>query len=215
MGGSSSRSEQPVELLMAGSVSADTLRLLLGRLGTVSITLPAMYADSGGVGVESTMMTLPEDGTFFLLRMHTGGAAGGLRIDAHSLLAPPQDAAGAAAVGALLERSALLFVVDASSAAAGPASEKEQLHEMLGSMGGRPPLAVVVALNASQGCNPLPGADGGSLSDGVRERLGVEELKAGGALVHLLEMSSEDFPDHGVMAEAVDWLTTQLHAASS
>ena len=213
MGGSSSRSEQPVELLMAGSVSADTLRLLLGRLGTVSITLPAMYADSGGVGVESTMMTLPEDGTFFLLRMHTGGAAGGLRIDAHSLLAPPQDAAGAAAVGALLERSALLFVADAS--AAGPASEREQLHEMLGSMGGRPPLALVVALNATQGCNPLPGVDGGCLSDNVWDRLGLEELKAGGALVHLLEMSSEEFPDHSVMAEAVNWLATQLSAASS
>ena len=144
--------------------------------------------------------------------------AGSIDIAAHSLLAPPQDAEGAAAVAALLERSALLFVVDAS-AAAGPASEKEQLHEMLGSMGGRPPLAVVVALNAyaSQGCTPLPGADGGSLSDGVRARLGLDELKAGGALVHLLEMSSEDSSMEGysVMVEAVEWLATQLHAASS
>ena len=216
MGGSSSTPAGPAELLMTGSVGPETLRLLLGRLGTVEIALPAIYADAGGPHVTSSMMRLP-DGTFFLLQLQLRGAGGeaAVSIAAHSLLAPPQDAEGAATVAALLERSALLFVVDASSAAAGPASEKEQLHEMLGSMGGRPPLAVVVALNASQGCNPLPGADGGSLSDGVRERLGVEELKAGGALVHLLEMSSEDFPDHGVMAEAVDWLTTQLHAASS
>ena len=131
-------------------------------------------------------------------------------MDGYSLLAPTPDSA---TLESMLQRNkALLFVVDATpgTSAAALAAEKKQLHELLGRMSGRPPLALILALNAKQGCHPLPGSDGGSLSDGVRQRLGFDELKSGGAVVHLLEMSSEDFPDGCVVMEAFEWIGQQL-----
>ena len=59
------------------------------------------------------------------------------------------------------------------------------------------------------------GAELAAISSTLKSLLSPNGL--GGALELLLERSSaspsEDFPDNGVMAEAVDWLTTQFHAA--
>ena len=40
----------------------------------------------------------------------------------------------------------------------------------------------------------------------MRQRLGLDELTSGGAAVHLLEMSSEAFPDSTVVLEALEWI---------
>ena len=57
---------------------------------------------------------------------------------------------------------------------AGVADEKNVFHELLGSMGGRPPLGVVVALNSDPATSMEQDEDGE-----VWKRLGLDELKSG------------------------------------
>ena len=218
MGVGKSKELPPIEILATGTVGAESLRRLLecAGMGRVTVTDPSTgysgsQSDGGefGVGVGSSMMVLPDhDAKLYLLTLQRP-ARPHLLIDGYSLLAPSPDTA---TLSRMLERKAMLFVVDGAPGITDAASarEKQQLHELLGRMSGRPPLVVVLALNSKQGCHPLPGKDGGSLSDDVRLRLGLDELTSGGAIVHLLEMSSEDFPDTGVVLEAFEWVANQM-----
>ena len=212
MGVGKSKEPPVIEILATGTVGAEPLRRLLecARMGRVTVTDPstsgwtANHSDGSesGASVGSSMMVLPDDDAKLYLLSLERPKHPCLRVDGYSLLAPDPDAA---TLESMLERKALLFVVDAAPGAA-VATEKQQLHELLGRMSGRPPLAVVLALNSTQGCQPLPGKDGGSLRDEVRQRLGLDELTSGGAAVHLLEMSSEAFPDSTVVLEALEWI---------
>jgi hypothetical protein len=187
---------------MAGCVPADSLRLLLGELGKVSVLQPSTgqrYPE--GEHVSSSMMVLPDDGQFYLLSMEDLRGNRELRADAYSLSVELGDAA-ASTVEALLERPALVFVTDAAAAPGSLEGEKERFHDLLGSMGGRPPLAAVIALNSD-----AAGTEG---DGGIEKRLGLDELKCGGALVQLFHMAGGSFPDHGVMAESVNWVCSQL-----
>lgn len=218
MGVGKSKEPPLIEILATGTVGAEALRRLLecAGMGRVTVTDPGIgYAGTQsdgsefGVGVGSSMMVLPnDDAKLYLLHLERP-AHPRLLVDGYSLLAPCPDTT---TLARMLERKAMLFVVDAAPGMTDAASarEKEQLHELLGRMSGRPPLVVVLALNSKQGCHPLPGKDGGSLSDDVHMRLGLDELTSGGAVVHLLEMSSEDFPDAGVVLEAFEWVANQI-----
>lgn len=215
MGVGKSKEPPVIEILATGTVGAELLRLLLesAGMGRVTVTDPstgltANQSDCSefGASVGSSMMVLPaDDAKLYLLYLERPNHPC-LRVDGYSLLAPNPDTE---TLERMLERKALLFVVDAAPGAT-IATEKEQLHELLGRMSGRPPLLVVLALNSTQGCQPLLGKDGGSLRDEVHQRLGLDELTSGGAAVHLLEMSSEAFPDSTVILEALEWIGDQL-----
>lgn len=215
MGVGKSKEPPAIELVATGTVSAETLRLLLECAGMGRVTAydpstgwTASHSDGGqfGVTVGSSMMKLPADDAKLYMLSLERPAHPCLHVDGYSLLAPAPDNA---MQKRLMERKALLFVVDAAAATA-LATEKEQLHELLGRMSGRPPIVLVIALNSKQGCSPLPGKDGGCLSDEVRLRLGLDDLTSGGAVVHLLDMSSEEFPDSSVILEAFEWVGEQL-----
>ena len=219
MGVGKSKEPPLIEILATGTVGTEALRRLLdcAGMGRVTVTDPSTGCTASqsngsefGAGIGSSMMVLPDDDAKLYLLSLKRTVHPRLLVDGYSLLAPCPDAT---TLANMLERKAMVFVVDAAHgitpAAAFP-REKEQLHELLGRMSGRPPLVVVLALNSKQGCHPLPGKDGGSLSDDVRLRLGLDELAIGGAVVHLLEMSSEDFPDTGVVLEALEWVANEL-----
>jgi hypothetical protein len=157
MGLASSKERPPLNCLMTGTVGAEPLRLLLESAGLsrVTVTQPASQStacqsdgSAFGASVGSSMMVLPtDDAELYLLNVERHG----IRIDGYSLLAPaPPDSA---TLEGFLDRQALLFIVDAApnaTPAATLATEKERLHGLLGSMSGRPPLAVVIVLNSKQ-----------------------------------------------------------------
>ena len=138
-------------------------------------------------------MRLPDD-RFFTLHLR----APGLDVEGYSLLSLDKaEAKGKAAAEAMLERRALLFFVDAGAMSASPAPltppspsassevcdflrvsrmesggarEREQLHEKLFTMSGRPPLGAVIVLASHKE---------GVTADKLREQLGLDALKSG------------------------------------
>ena len=164
---------------------------------TVSVTEPAIgdTTSQGGM-VSSSMMRLPDD-RFFTLHLRAPGLdVEGYSL----LSLDKAEEKGKAAAEAMLERRGLLFFVDAEAMSASPAPlapqphppsassevcdflrgvsrmesggtrEREQLHEKLFTMSGRPPLGAVIVLASHKE---------GVTADKLREQLGLDALKSG------------------------------------
>ena len=142
------------------------------------------------------MMRLPDDRFFTLHLLAPGLDVEGYSL----LSLDKAEAKGKAAAEAMLERRALLFFVDAGAMSASPslpnptplpvsvshlrsaifcgvsrmesggAREREQLHEKLFTMSGRPPLGAVIVLASHKE---------GVTAAKLREQLGLDALKSG------------------------------------
>jgi hypothetical protein len=134
-------------------------------------------AEAVAAAASNAVVPLPDDdGKFYVLRLEDKH----VRIDAHSLFHPAGRGEGdhGAAERPFLDHRALIFVVDAATAqqqqqqhspsggscgrrrrpSLGGLTEADHLQELLGTMSGRPPVGMVLALNTHCRARGAPGA---------------------------------------------------------